>query len=142
MDAQSRSVFDLEEKIYRLAFRMTSSKILARELVLMTYRDAGALTSLHELFRRFRACYFSNCSIDLFSCFLSAGCSRSQDMQDDSSGRYYDDIKLAVLFSDMFDLTYREIAEINGTDPDTLRIWLWWGRKTFLLVHNPENAGE
>ncbi|MBM3163017.1 MAG: RNA polymerase subunit sigma-24 [Chlorobi bacterium] len=132
MDEPSRSVFDLEDKIYHLAFRMTSSKILARELVLWTYREAGANTSRHELLRRFRAYYFSNFSIDIFSCFLEAGC-KPYDMQDDSSGRFYDDIKLAVLFADMFGLTHDEIAEINGADIETLKIWLWWGRKNFFM---------
>jgi hypothetical protein len=112
---------------------MTGSKILARELVVWTYRDVGVETTLNELFKRFRAYYFSNFSIDLFSCFLDAGCKRMNDLQDDPTGRHYDDIKLAVLFADMFGLTCNEIAEINGTDIDTLKIWLWWGRKTFIL---------
>jgi DNA-directed RNA polymerase specialized sigma24 family protein len=133
MDEQCRSVFDLEDKIYHLAFRMTSSKILARELVQWTYRDAGVLTSLHELLRRFRAYYFSHFSIDLFSCFLAAECSRLIDPSDDSTGRYYDDIRLAVLLADMFDMTHHEVAEIHGTDPQTMKIWLWWGRKNFFM---------
>jgi len=142
MDEPCRNVFDLQDKIYHLAFRMTSSKILARELVLLTYRDAGAYTTVHELFKRFRAYYFSNFCIDLFSCFLAAGCGESKDLQDDSSGYYYDDIKLAVLFAEMFGLSCQEIAEINGADPDILKLWLWWGRKTFLMVRIDENAGS
>jgi hypothetical protein len=133
MEEQCRAVFEIEDKIYRLAFLMTGSKILARELVLLTYRDAGACTTLNELFKRFRARYFSNFSIDFLSCFMATGCKREYGLQDDSSGHYYEDIKLAVLFADMFDLTYQEIAEINGTDPDTMKLWLWWGRKNFFM---------
>jgi hypothetical protein len=133
MGESCRTVFELQDTVYRIALWMTGSKILARELVVWTYRDVGVETTLNELFKRFRAYYFSNFSIDLFSCFLDTGCKRAHDLQDDSTGRDYDDIKLAVLFADMFGLTCNEIAEINGTDIDTLKIWLWWGRKTFVL---------
>lgn len=133
MGEPCRTVFELQDTVYRIALWMTGSKILARELVVWTYRDVDADTTLNELFKRFRAYYFSNFSIDLFSCFMETGCSRLHDLHDDSSGRYYDDIKLTVLFADMFGLTCNEIAEINGTDVATLKIWLWWGRKNFFL---------
>jgi len=142
MGEPCRTVFDLQETLYRTALWMTGSKILARELVVWTYRDVVADTTLNELLKRFRAYYFSNFSIDLFSCFMETGCSRAHDLQDDSTGRYYDDIKLAVVLADMFGMTQHEISEINGTDLDTLKIWLWWGRKTFVLLQNAENAGQ
>ncbi len=53
----------------------------------------------------------------------------------DSLMQWAADIKLSVLLSEISGLKHRQISEIVGKPVETVRIWLFWGRK---LLSDPD----
>jgi len=111
--------------LYTLAYWMTGKEMSASELVNSTYLNADSDTSIIDLFRIFRACYF-----DTFA--YSDPYRYSAEHQAGSLRQRFADLKLSVLLCEICEFTYRDISEITGMPVETLRTRLSWGRR--LLV--------
>ncbi len=105
------------DDIYSLAYWMTGSLSATNELVSRTYRHAAKGSSVKELFRTFRSCYYDSIP-PIEAAVAGHNCSA--------------DIKLSVLLSEISGLKHREISEIIGEPLGTIRLWLSWGRKSLV----------
>jgi len=116
------------DHVYTLACWMTGSEMTANELVSRTYLNVDYNSSERDLFTTFRACYLDLFSDDKqysdsdFYC-KKEGCSLTVLHHQNT------DIILSVLFSEICELKHLDIAHIIGKPLDTVRLWLFFGRK-------------
>ncbi len=132
MSQIKKTPLDLLDDIYSLACWMTGSEELSQKLVEKTYHFAKTKTGENELLRAFR----ESC-VDLFGqqtdlCITNhPSCNSVQP--EESLRLWATDIKLSVLLSEISGLKHRQIAKIVDKPVNTVRLWLYWGRK--LLVN-------
>jgi hypothetical protein len=128
-----KTPLDLIDDIYSLAYWMTGSEKASTELVSCTYLNAGMDTPQTELLKTFRDCYIDSygqqTDLDIRE---TSGTARSLL---ESFRQWAADIKLSVLLSELTDLKHGQISEIIGKPVETVRLWLFWGRKFFMNDH-------
>ncbi|MEI7695268.1 MAG: RNA polymerase subunit sigma-24, partial [Chlorobium sp.] len=117
--------------IYSLAYWMTGHPGISQELVRKTYLYAAPDTDENALLKTFRSCY-----IDQFCQDINLPLTEQQDQKNilllDSMKRCTADIKFSVLLSEISSLSQLQISEILDKPLDTIRLWLFWGRKLFV----------
>ncbi len=107
---------------------MTGSEDISEELVYTTYISAHNMTGESELLRTFRECYVKRFGQQTDFCSAEKPC-RSNLQLVDSMMQWAADIKLSVLLSEISGMKHRQISEIVGKPVETVRLWLFWGRK-------------
>jgi DNA-directed RNA polymerase specialized sigma24 family protein len=139
-DKENNTQLDLIDEIYSLGYWMTGSKKDASDLLRRTYLNADKNSSEAELIRRFRICYFDSIGQVPVSGFIET-LDQSKESLTKSLWKWFEDIKLTVLLSEIPGLKHREIGEITGNTLETIRLWLSWGRKQLkngkLLNYSP-----
>jgi hypothetical protein len=128
MIEEKNTQLDVIDDIYSLAYWMTGSDKDASDLLRRTYLESGKNSSKIELIRKFRICYFESIGQSPLSGFMET-LDQSMESLTQSLWKWCEDIKLAVLLSEIPGLKHRDICEITGNTPDTIRLWLSWGRK-------------
>jgi hypothetical protein len=122
-----KTPMDLIDDIYSLAYWMTGSEKASEELVSCTYLNTDIKAADTEILRTFRECYIDaygqNSDMD-----IRASDGRVAGLLD-SFRQWAADIKLSVLLSELTGLKHGQIAEVIGKPVDTVRLWLFWGRK-------------
>jgi DNA-directed RNA polymerase specialized sigma24 family protein len=129
-----KTPLDLIDDIYSLAFWMTGNENTSRDLVSQTYMNVDIDAPETELLKVFRECYIDNfgqaAGLDMHGISANTG-SRIID----SLRHWAADIKLSVLLSEISGLKHRQISDIMEKPVETIRLWLFWGRK-FLINDN------
>jgi len=128
-----KTPLDLIDDIYSLAYWMTGSEKASTELVSCTYLNADVNAPETELIRAFRECYIDtygqHADIDIHET------SATVESLVDSLRQWAADVKLSVLLSDLSGLKHSQISAIIGKPVETVRLWLFWGRKFFVNDH-------
>ena len=119
---------DLLDDIYSLAYWMTGSENVSSELVNKTYLYANTRSKETDLLKTFRKCYVDQFGQYTEFCISGKPCNTHLQLID-SLRQWSADIKLSVLLSEISGLKHRQISEIVGKPVDTIRLWLFWGRK-------------
>ena len=128
MIKEKRTPMDLMDDIYSLAYWMTGSEAKRDELVKSTYLHVDRNTPEREVFKTFRTCYFD--SIDEAALLNEPKLSgKAKESKALSLRRRFADIKLSVLLSEIPGLKHRDISRILGMPLDTIRMWLFSGRR-------------
>jgi DNA-directed RNA polymerase specialized sigma24 family protein len=134
------TALDLLDDIYTLAYWMTGSEEVSKDLVYSTYVSANTGSEESVLLKTFRECYIARFGQETnFS--LSNKSSKSNLQLIDSMVQWAADIKLSVLLCEISGLKHRQISEIVGKPVETVRLWLFWGRK-LLSYTNPVQIGQ
>lgn len=133
MSQIKKTPLDILDDIYSLACWMTGSEEISQKLVQKTYNFAKTKTVETELLKAFR----ESC-VDLLG-QQSDLCITDQPSRDslppgESLRQWSTDIKISVLLSEISGLKHRQIAKIVDKPVDTVRYWLYLGRK--LLVND------
>ncbi len=123
-----KTALDLVDDLYSLAYWMTGNEDISQELVYTTYLSAHTVTGESELLRTFRECYVARFGQQTNFCKVETPC-RSNLQLVDSLMQWSADIKLSVLLSEISGMKHRQISEIVGKPVETVRLWLFWGRK-------------
>ncbi|MEI6757345.1 MAG: RNA polymerase subunit sigma-24 [Chlorobium sp.] len=128
-----KTPLDLLDDIYSLAYWMTGSEDTSRDLVNRTYLYANTKTRETDLLKTFRECYVDQFGQYTDFCISEKTCHTPLKLIE-SLRQWAADIKFSVLLSEISGLKHRQISEIVGKPVDTVRLWLFWGRK--LLVND------
>jgi hypothetical protein len=122
-----KTPLDLIDDIYSLAYWMTGNEKASEELVSCTYLNTGIDAPDTDILRTFRECYIDTYGqkADLD---IRASDGRVASLLD-ALRQWAADIKLSVLLSELTGLKHGQIAEVIGKPIDTVRLWLFWGRK-------------
>ena len=123
-----KTPLDLLDDIYSLAYWMTGSESVSHDLVNKTYLYANTKTRERELLKTFRRCYVDQFGQYTEFCISGKPCKTHLQLID-SLRQWTADIKLSVLLSEISGLKHRQISDIVGKPVDTIRLWLYWGRK-------------
>ncbi|TLU81823.1 MAG: RNA polymerase subunit sigma-24 [Chlorobium sp.] len=138
MKSNNKTPLDLLDDIFSLAWWMTGNEAVSQEIVNKTYLSAKTITRETELLKSFRRCYVEQFGQYSDFCISEKECDREIEPMN-SMKQWTADIKLSVLLSEISGLQHHQISEIVGKPLDTIRTWLFWGRK--LLVNtNPLKA--
>lgn len=132
MARETKSMLEVMDDLYSLAYWMTGAEKSANELVCGIYMHAGIAASAKELLKTFRACYMERCRIDT-AFGVSGSCSQPARRSGVSLRQRFVDMKLSVLLSEICGLNHQDISEITGTSLEAVRSRLSRGRK--LLVN-------
>lgn len=128
-----KTPLDLIDDIYSLAYWMTGSEKASTDLVNCTYVNTAFDAPDAEVIRTFRECYIDtygqSADLDVRECRVEA------KGFFDSLRSWAADIKLSVLLSDLTGLKHGQIAEVLGKPVETIRLWLFWGRKFMVNDH-------
>ncbi len=128
-----KTPLDLIDDIYSLAYWMTGSEKASTDLVNCTYINTTHDAPEAEVIKTFRECY-----IDTY------GQSTDLDVREyrvepkrffESLRSWAADVKLSVLLSDLTGLKHSQIADVLGKPVETIRLWLFWGRKFMVNDH-------
>lgn len=124
-----KTPLDLIDDIYSLAYWMTGDEKASSELVSNTCMNADLQSPETEVLKTFRDCYIDaygqNADLDIHEITeQSVGLI-------DSLKQWTADIKLSVLLSELTGMKHAQISDIIGKPVDTVRLWLFWGRKFF-----------
>ncbi|MBM3162593.1 MAG: RNA polymerase subunit sigma-24 [Chlorobi bacterium] len=133
MKKNDKTALDLLDDIYSIAYWMTGSEEHSRDLVNCTYLNADMNTPEQDLLKTFRTCYTDRFGQHTDFCLSHRHCKGNARLGTAIRKRAAD-IKLSVLLSEISGLRHDMISEILEKPVDTIRIWLFWGRK--LLVHD------
>jgi hypothetical protein len=128
-----KTPMDLIDDIYSLAYWMTGSEKASEELVSCTYLNAEFDAPESELLKTFRECYIDAYGQQTDLEMREPGGSVRGLM--DSLRNWAADIKLSVLLSELTGLKHGQIADVIGKPVETVRLWLFWGRKFLLNDH-------
>ncbi|NTU58325.1 MAG: RNA polymerase subunit sigma-24 [Chlorobiaceae bacterium] len=128
-----KTPMDLINDIYSLAYWMTGSEKASTELVSRTYLNTEINAPETEVIKTFRECYIDtygqNAELDIHDTSGTSG------GLIDSLRQWSADIKLSVLLSELSGLKHAQISGIIGKPVETVRLWLFWGRKFFVNDH-------
>jgi hypothetical protein len=133
MNRIKKTPLDLLDDIYSLAIWMTGNENESVNLVNLTYLYANTKTVERDLLKTFRNCYVERFGQNTDFCNSGNQCNTSLQLVD-SLKQWAADIKLSVLLSEISGLKHRQISDIVGKPVDTVRLWLFWGRK--LLIND------
>ncbi|ABB24069.1 MAG: RNA polymerase subunit sigma-24 [Pelodictyon luteolum] len=131
MTTIKKSPIDLLDDIYSLAYWMTGSEKATSELVNMTYVNADMRSEETAILKTFRECYIDRYGQETDFCIDSIDCKPERNLMA-VLRQWAADIKLSVLLNEISGLKHAEISEIIGKPVETIRTWLFLGRK--LLV--------
>ncbi len=124
-----KTPLDLIDDIYSLAYWMTGNEKASTELVSNTCMNADLQAPETEVLKTFRDCYIDaygqNADLDIHEI------TEQSTGLIDSLKQWTADIKLSVLLSELTGLKHAQISDIIGKPVDTVRLWLFWGRKFF-----------
>ncbi len=123
-----KTPLDLLDDIYSLAYWMTGSEDVSHDLVNKTYLYANTKTREADLLKTFRKCYVEQFGQYTEFCISGKPCNSHLQLIE-SLKQWAADIKLSVLLSEISGLKHRQISGIVGKPVDTIRLWLFWGRK-------------
>ena len=124
-----KTPLDLIDDIYSLAYWMTGNEKASNELVSTTCLNADLKAPETEVLKTFRECY-----LDAY------GQSADLDIHEttennggliESLRQWAADIKLSVLLSELTGMRHAQFSDIIGKPVETVRLWLFWGRKFF-----------
>ncbi len=128
-----KTPLELLDDIYSLAYWMTGSEESSADLVNRTYVTIDHDAQEKELLKTFRECYVDTygqtASLHMTDEDTAAKSSLITAMKQKAA-----DVKLSVLISEISGLHHAQIAEIFGKPVETIRLWLFWGRK--FLAHD------
>ncbi|MBN1928178.1 MAG: RNA polymerase subunit sigma-24 [Chlorobiaceae bacterium] len=128
-----KTPLDLIDDIYSIAYWMTGSEKASSELVSSTYLNTALNVEETEVLKTFRECYLDaygqHADLDIHE--TSSTPSRLVD----SLRKWTADIKLSVLLAEITGLKHAQISEVIGKPVDTIRLWLFWGRRFFAHDH-------
>ncbi|MDT9546813.1 MAG: RNA polymerase subunit sigma-24 [Chlorobium sp.] len=123
-----KTPLDLLDDIYSLAYWMTGNEKATADLVNMTYVNLNANAKETEVLKTFRACYVDQYGNEAQLCISEQDC-RPHVTLLEKFREWSADIKLSVLMSEISGLKHEQIAEIVGKPVDTIRNWLFIGRR-------------
>jgi DNA-directed RNA polymerase specialized sigma24 family protein len=123
-----KTPLDLLDDIYSLAYWMTGNENVSHDLVNKTYLYANTRTQETELLKTFRKCYVDQFGQHTDFCISGKPCKNHLQLVD-SLRQWAADVKLSVLLSEISGLKHRQISDIVGKPLETVRLWLYWGRK-------------
>ncbi len=123
-----KTALDLLDDLYTLAYWMTGSEDLCQELVYSTYLSAYTGAGEELLLKTFRECYVERFG-QKTDFYTDEEPGRSHTQLVDSLMLWAADIKLSVLLSEISGMKHGQISEIVGKPIETVRLWLFWGRK-------------
>jgi hypothetical protein len=127
-----KTTVDLIDDIYSLAYWMTGNEKASSELVSTTCLNANMKAPETEVLKTFRECYLDaygqNADLDIHETACNNGVFESLK-------QWTADIKLSVLLSELTGLRHSQISDIIGKPVETIRLWLFWGRKFFAHDH-------
>ena len=124
----NKTPLDLLNDIYSLAYWMTGSEKASDELVNSTYLNVDISTRETDLLKMFRTCYVDRYGQDTELGTSGGGNGTTKSVLGKLRERAAD-VKLAVLLSEISGLKHKQISEIMERPVDTIRVWLFWGRK-------------
>ncbi len=128
-----KTPLDLIDDIYNIAYWMTGSEKASSELVSSTYLNTDLNVEETDVLRTFRECYLDTYGQNTELEIQENDCAQASLM--DSFKQWTADIKLSVLLSEITGLKHAQISEVIGKPVDTIRLWLFWGRKFFAHDH-------
>lgn len=131
MNHTKKTAIDLLDDLYSLAYWMTGTEEETRQLVDRAYLTAADPLNEEQLLRSFRACYIERYGQETDFCISEPSCKPERNLMA-TLRQWAADIKLSVLLSEISGLRHKQIASIVGQPVETLRGWLFIGRK--LLV--------
>jgi DNA-directed RNA polymerase specialized sigma24 family protein len=128
-----KTPLDVIDDIYNLAYWMTGNEKASTELVSNTCLNADLEAPETEVLRTFRGCYLDTYGqhADLDMCQTD----RTPVSLIDSLKQWAADVKLSVLLAEITGLKHSQIADVIGRPVDTIRLWLFWGRKFMAQDH-------
>ncbi|RNA64750.1 RNA polymerase subunit sigma-24 [Prosthecochloris sp. ZM_2] len=131
MIQKRKTPLELLDDIYSLAYHMTGTEQASRDLVNRTYVTISNHESESEVLKTFRECYLDQYGqdTDLHICDDNASAASTPL---ETLKRKAADVKLSVLLSEISGLRHAQISEVLGKPVETVRTWLFWGRK-FLI---------
>ena len=123
-----KTPLEVLDDIYNLAYWMTGSEERTTDLVNRTYVNIEHNESEADILKTFRDCY-----VDTYGQQPSLHITE-EDMPDNVSllaslRQKAADVKLSVLLSEISGMRHAQIAEIVDRPVETIRQWLFWGRK-------------
>lgn len=128
----SKTPLDMLNDIYSIAYWMTGSEKASDELVSNTYLNADISTRETDLLKMFRTCYVDRYGQDTGLGTSGGGGGGGNGTTKSVLGKLREraaDVKLSVLLSEISGLKHKQISEIMERPVDTIRLWLFWGRK-------------
>lgn len=128
-----KTPLDLIDDIYSIAYWMTGSEKASSDLVSSTYLNTDLNVEQTDVLRTFRDCYLDTYGQNTELEIQESDCAPASLM--DSFKQWTADIKLSVLLSEITGLKHAQISEVIGKPVDTIRLWLFWGRKFFAHDH-------
>ena len=124
----NKTPLDLLNDIYSLAYWMTGSEKASDELVNSTYLNVDISTRETDLLKMFRTCYVDRYGQDTELGTSGGGNGTTKSVLGKLRERAAD-VKVSVLLSEISGLKHKQISEIMERPVDTIRVWLFWGRK-------------
>ncbi|PWW83370.1 MULTISPECIES: RNA polymerase sigma factor [Prosthecochloris] len=124
----NKTPLDILNDIYSLAYWMTGSEKASDELVNRTYLNADISTRETDLLKVFRSCYIDRYGQDTELGIDENGNGTTKSVLGKLRRRAAD-VKLSVLLYEISGLKHRQISEIMDRPVETIRHWLFWGRK-------------
>ncbi len=123
---------DILDDVYSLAYWMTGSEHASEDLVSMTYSRAGDETAETELLKLFRKSYVDRYGqhAELHLCENGNG---KHESEFDTMRKRAADVRLSVLLSEICGLRHKQISDIMEKPVETVRSWLFWGRKSLVM---------
>lgn len=122
---------ELLDDIYTIAYWMTRSESASRELVSRTYVNVDNTSSETEVLKAFRECYVDSYGTEDTCMEVTEEDELSSRSMIQNLKEKAADIKFSVLLSEVAGLRHRQISEVIGKPVETVRNWLFWGRKLF-----------
>ncbi len=129
-----KTPLDILEDIYSLAYWMTGNQGASVGLVKKTYLYGAPSLDENVLLRTFRDCYVEEFGQEVDFRFSEEAGKKNIQITD-SLKQWAADIKFSVLLSEICGLSQREISEILDKPLETIRVWLFWGRKLFVTSY-------
>jgi len=126
-----KTPIDILDDIYSLGYWMTGDQDISQELVKKTYLYGTPSLDENVLLRRFRDCYVEEFGQEV-DFWFSEKTGKENIQITDSMKTWAADIKFSVLLSEISCLTQQQISDILGKPLETIRVWLFWGRKLFV----------
>ena len=134
MTKKKKTSREIMDNIYSIAFWMTGDHAVCYNLLKKTYLYAEPGSNEQVMLKTFRYCYVEDFGQEVNSWSSDEASNDNVMPLGDSLEQSAADIKIAVLLSEISGLTHRQIAKVLEQKLETIRLWLFWGRKVF--VHN------
>jgi DNA-directed RNA polymerase specialized sigma24 family protein len=131
MKTIQKTQLDILDDIYSLAYWMTGNQGASQDLVKKTYLYGAPSLEENVLLKTFRDCYVEEFGQKVDFWFNEKGGNKNIQITD-SLKQWAADIKFSVLLSEISGLPQQQISEILDKPLETIRLWLFWGRKLYV----------